>query len=155
MRRTSSICWHLVLIVTFALFGCGGSSGGGTTGTGGGTFSINGTLRTAANLPVAGVQVAVVGSQSSVSGVAMRIIAHARAITSDVTDEQGNFSLELDERPENLTLRFSGETFESDVEVAPVPVTATGVTLGLLYDEENESVSEESESYEEREEHEQ
>lgn len=72
-----------------------------------------------------------------------------KAVTENVTDQNGQFLLELDQRPDALNLTFSGDTFESNLAVDQIPATATGVTVAVRFDSESGEVHEESEQFEE------
>jgi len=136
----------ILFAFNFPLLGCGG----GTSGTGGGGFNISGTLRTTNNAPVPGVQVAVV---TSPNGQLMRASYNAVPVLNKtsqmaVTDSQGQFNLSLNDRPDNITLAFQGDTFDSMVDVLAVPSTATKLNLNLKIDQETYEINEELEQFE-------
>ena len=135
----------LSVVVLAGIPGCGG----GSSGTGGSGFGVSGTLRTAANVPVPGVQVSVTQSGAAVMRVSYSAPPEfSREMTQDVTDAQGQFSLSLDQRPESLTLLLQGQTFDSTVDIPTVPATAATLNLALIYNTETETVEEQDERFE-------
>lgn len=131
----------------FFVPGCG--SDGGTSGSGGGRFDITGVLKTSGQAPLAGVQVAVVQDTNLVAHVSLVTSPSSlKSPSSDVTDNQGEFFLQLDSRPQAVTLQFQGESFDSSYVIQNIPGNASSVALELVLNDETEEVEEQNEQFE-------
>jgi len=102
-------------------------------------------------MPVSGVGVSISPRPAAVTRVSVVTDGGQKLVEQDVTDTTGAFQLELDQRPASLTLRFEGAAFESSVEVTNIPGSAAQVTVGLVFDDETQTVSSESERFEDEE----
>lgn len=137
----------LFLALFLILPGCG--SDGGTSGSGGGRFEISGVLRTSGQAPLAGVRVDVAQIANSLVRVSLSDAPPSRSEQpGDVTDEQGQFFLSLDSRPQQITLQFTGESFDSTYLISNIPGMAATVNLELILNGETEELEEQSEQFE-------
>jgi|GEM_PF-5387705 len=140
---TTRIVFLTLLLIVPILQGCGG----GTSGTGGGQFAINGSVKTAALAPVPGVEVVVTSTAPAMS-LGGETIPVSKSINTDITDDQGQFMLELDTAPSSFVIRFRKNASESEISIATVPQAAATVILDTVFDTDTHSVSGHSELYE-------
>lgn len=148
LRASARALWASVFAALLIVApGCG--SDGGTSGSGGGRLDITGTLKSSGQMPLSGISVAVVIDNGPVAHVSLVTSSAALANKSnDVTDENGQFYLQLDTRPQMVALQFQGATFESSYVIQNIPTAAASVAVELVLNDETEEFEEQNEQFE-------
>ena len=113
----ASLCLAMLLLLA-----AGGCAGGGSSGTG--TTLVSGSLRSAENAPIAGAQVIIVETGSTV-----------------VTDDSGDFSIETEISSNQLTIGVDAEGSSGSVEISDIPDDTVQVSVELEFSPETSALT--------------
>lgn len=136
--------WRIALciVVLMLIGGCaGGSRGTGSVGS----RTYEGMLVDNSGAPLAGVTVTLQPDGAAVAGSSAgssSTHASARAATenSDVTDESGNYSIELPGRDSNVTFTFSGPQIQASFVIEGISEDVIAITVDFKASEDGTSV---------------